>query len=76
MANRKTRRAVKTISKKKVPAMADINALKAALEESRAENEYLRNRNLSLRIAVENLSEEIGKLTPKESEEITEDAKE
>ncbi|QRZ12678.1 hypothetical protein JWJ88_08650 [Paracoccus methylovorus] len=41
-------------------------ALRAALEESKAENEYLRQRNLNLRIAIENLSQQVADLTPNE----------
>lgn len=41
-------------------------ALRAALEESKAENEYLRQRNLNLRIAVENLSRQVADLMPNE----------
>ncbi|WP_313350193.1 hypothetical protein [Paracoccus sp. (in: a-proteobacteria)] len=41
-------------------------ALRAAQEESKAENEYLRQRNLHLRVAVENLSRQVADLMPKE----------
>lgn len=44
----------------------NVVALRAALEESKAENEYLRQRNLNLRIAIENLSQQVADLTPNE----------
>lgn len=63
--NRKTRRAVKSINRKKSPKMDDtVLALRAQIEEMKAENEYLRSRNLQLRVAVEKLSIQIAEKEP------------